>query len=736
MAVLKFSLPSLKNVTRFARTSFLSALAYFLTAFAGSYLIFPFDAVPSSAWPAMGVAAALSIRFNLPSVIGILIGATAFNLDKLPYKAAMILGLCTALSAFVYGAVLKAFKSSKLDLSSVSGVAIFTLLETPTACAIHAVSSMSILFLLNLASIENAPQVLWTWWFNDMLAVYLITPVLLSIKFPIKLPYYMKERAEGIAIILGMFLFTWLALQNSNELAPADVVIFVLSPFVLLAAFRFLSNGVSIAIFVASTVAYLVILYLHQLHQADQAHNIFTIQVSMIPMSLTGLFVAAAFTERHQAEAKLNTLANHDPLTGLPNRSYFQHFLMRSLAYAQRQQYQVYLLFIDLDRFKKINDSQGHELGDIVLQIVGTRLNDMLRADDFVARLGGDEFAIIFIHPPISHAANNLARRINNAISQPLEIHGRRYTIGASIGISVYPNDAMDANTLLRQADMAMYQSKQKQTKFEYFSPDMNAEAHEQLIVENGIRQALENDELLLYYQPKIDLKSNLVVGLEALVRWQSADTLISPYKFIPIAEETGLIIPIGRFVIRRACEQWVSWNKEGLNPPAIAINLSLKQFNDPNLLNDITTILNETGIEPSMLHVEITESATMIDSAKTLQTLEAMRALNLHLYIDDFGTGHSNLGQLRRLPIDAVKIDKSFVNDILINTDDAEIVTAIIRLAHTLNLKVIAEGIEHREQMNFLKEQQCDEMQGYLISKPLPANEVTSFFNRKLFFY
>ena len=289
---------------------------------------------------------------------------------------------------------------------------------------------------------------------------------------------------------------------------------------------------------------------------------------------------------------------------------------------------------------------------------------------------------------------------------------------------------------MLRQADLAMYQAKSKQSGFEYFSEKMNVLAHEQLQIENGLRQALDRKELLLMYQPKIDLRTNQVVGLEALVRWVTkAGVMIGPDKFIPIAEDAGLIIPIGRFVIEAACAQWVMWNNEGLNPPPIAVNISPRQFSDPSLIDYIKDAIESTGMESSKLHVEITESATMDDPEMTLETLKQMHELNLHLYIDDFGTGHSNLGQLRRLPIDAVKIDKSFINDILTNDDDAEIVTAIINLAHALKLRVVSEGIETKAQLSLLRSLGCDEIQGYLISKPLLPDQVQSYFNRKVEF-
>jgi len=450
----------------------------------------------------------------------------------------------------------------------------------------------------------------------------------------------------------------------------------------------------------------------------------------MLTMALGGLFVSAALTERRYSEMRLDMLANHDPLTGLPNRSYFQDFLGHALARAQREKLQVSLLFIDLDRFKHINDSQGHEVGDQVLRVVANRLDEQLRADDFVARLGGDEFAVILMHPPASRAASRVARKLLKALAESFKLERRRYAIGASIGISVYPDDGLDANTLLRQADLAMYQAKQRRSGFEYFSDELNTVAQQQLNLETGLRQALERNELALAYQPKVDLASGRVVGLEALARWLTrSGGIIWPDQFIPVAEETGLIMPLGRWVVRAACQQWIAWRDAGLNPPPVAINLSPRQFSDARLIDDIDAILKETGMESSYLQLEVTESAAMENPARTFDMLDALRQRGLHVYIDDFGTGHSNLGQLKRMPIDALKIDKSFVDDVLTDSDDAEIATAIIRLAHALNLRVVAEGVETLEQVAFLKSGGCDEIQGYVIAKPLPPDQVSELF-------
>jgi EAL domain-containing protein (putative c-di-GMP-specific phosphodiesterase class I) len=359
-----------------------------------------------------------------------------------------------------------------------------------------------------------------------------------------------------------------------------------------------------------------------------------------------------------------------------------------------------------------------------------------LRADDFVARLGGDEFAVILTHPPASRAASRVARKLIKALAESFKIDQRRYAIGASIGISVYPDDGLDANTLLRQADLAMYQAKQRRSGFEYFSDELNTVAQQQLTLESGLRQALERHELALVYQPKVDLASGRVVGLEALVRWLTrSGGMIGPDQFIPVAEETGLIMPLGRWVVRAACEQWIAWRDAGYNPPPVAVNLSPRQFSDARLIEDIDAILSETGMNTAYLQLEVTESAAMENPTRTFGMLEALRQRGLHVYIDDFGTGHSNLGQLKRMPIDALKIDKSLIDDVLNDDDDAEIADAIIRLAHALNMRVVAEGVETPEQVAFLKARRCDEIQGYVIARPLPPDKVNELFRQTFSF-
>ena len=733
---LKAYLPPYWQVKSFFSQLAVIALVYFSIAYFGTFLLVYISGLHFFEFSAIAIAAIAAIKYGWAGVLGATLGSLCFRLLDMPWEVALYFALSAGFAAYLFRFFFNWFHPSVVVLNQVSSVASFALVVTPIVCAVHTISSQLILRQYGLMeSSDVATFSIFKWWLDELLISYLIVPLALSLFSYKKIYLSTKERTEMLALLLGMVTVSWLTMHFGQLLGFTVILILVLLVFVLWAALRLSTTVAHWAIFIASMLVMMTVIFSdNTLNPEPYQQTMLLVKIGLAVMILGGLFVAAAFSERSHVEAELSKLANHDPLTGLPNRTYFQDFVNHSLSHAQRQKRQLYLLFIDLDRFKKINDSQGHEVGDAVLKMVARRLDNLLRSDDFVARLGGDEFAVLYSHPTINKAASNLARKIIKIISEPFEIGDRSYSVGASIGISVYPDDTDDANTLLRQADLAMYQAKSKQSGFEYFSEEMNILAHEQLQMENGLRQALEAKELLLMYQPKLDLRTNRVVGLEALVRWVTkTGKMIGPDQFIPIAEEAGLIIPIGRYVIQEACTQWVRWSKEGLNPPAIAVNISPRQFSDPHLIQDIVEAIDSTGMDPSKLHVEITESATMEDPEMTLATLEKMHELKLHLFIDDFGTGHSNLGQLRRLPIDAVKIDKVFIDDILTNDDDAEIVTAIINLAHALKLRVVCEGIETRAQLTLLRGLGCDEIQGYLISKPLIHEQAQYYFNKEI---
>jgi diguanylate cyclase (GGDEF)-like protein/PAS domain S-box-containing protein len=434
-------------------------------------------------------------------------------------------------------------------------------------------------------------------------------------------------------------------------------------------------------------------------------------------------------TERKEQEERTRFLADHDELTALPNRSLFRQALNKALQRAERSKKMLSILFFDLDRFKNINDSLGHDAGDEVLRAVAERLTACVRKIDMVARFGGDEFAVLTEGLTAEDQASTVARKILEALSKPMILAGRQYRPAASIGISTYPTDGRDVQSLLKNADIAMYRAKEEgRGTFQFYSEMLNTHSVQRLEFESNLSSALNNHEFVLYYQPKVDLATGRVTGLEALIRWISPQLgFVSPGDFISIAEETGLIVPIGRWVAQTACVRNRAWQKVGLPPLRIAINISARQITDKGLVEFISDTLRKTGLTAESLELEITESAVMSNQDHAEKVLNQLKALGFHLTMDDFGTGYSSLAYLKRFPFDSVKIDQSFVRGIPSNRDDCAIVEAIVAMARSLDLKVVAEGVETQEQSDFLREIGCDQIQGYLFSKPVPSAEIVS---------
>lgn len=424
---------------------------------------------------------------------------------------------------------------------------------------------------------------------------------------------------------------------------------------------------------------------------------------------------------RKVVEKRLDDLAYYDPLTGLPNRRLFLELLGQALARARRGEGLVAVLFLDLDRFKLVNDSLGHAVGDQLLKAVAGRLASCLRTTDTVSRLGGDEFTVILEDLSSSEDAARIAQKLLEAVAVPLVIEGHEIFVGASIGIALYPTDHDDRDALIKSADTAMYSAKEEGNAYRFYSADMNARAFERLTLETGLRHAVKREEFVLHYQPLVDFRSGTMVGVEALVRWQHPERgLLSPDKFIPLAEETGLIVPLGEWVLRTACVQTKAWQGCGYPQLRVAVNLSRRQFQQKNLVQTVSTVLADTGLDPRSLELELTESLLIHDAEGTIAMLHALHAMGIRLSIDDFGAEYSSLGYLKRLPINTLKIDQSFVRDIATSRDDASITKAIITLAHCLNLNVVAEGVETAGQVDFLRSERCNEMQGYYFSQAL----------------
>lgn len=427
-----------------------------------------------------------------------------------------------------------------------------------------------------------------------------------------------------------------------------------------------------------------------------------------------------------QAEKDLERIAYYDPLTSLPNRALFQDRLLHEIANCRRHDHRLALLFLDLDRFKYVNDSFGHSIGDELLKVIAERLVAEVRENDTVTRLGGDEFTIIVSELTKVSSITSLVERILEQMQAAIPLAGHQLHVGASIGIALYPEDGEDAETLIQHADMAMYQAKEQgRNAFNYFTPELQERASSRLMLENQIRTGLEQQQFELYYQPKLELHSLRVLGMEALIRWNHPDSgMIMPNDFIPVAEESGLIEQLGHWVIEQACRQTQQWHLQGLSHLRVAVNLSARQFSNAKLVDDISQILQSTGLPADALELEITESMVVDNSAAAVKTLDRLRALGVEISIDDFGTGYSNLQCLKQFPLNSLKIDRSFVRDLTVDREDAAIIRAIILMSRGLGLNVIAEGIETQEQLNFLMENHCPMGQGYLFSKPLSATQ------------
>ena len=494
----------------------------------------------------------------------------------------------------------------------------------------------------------------------------------------------------------------------------------------------------------------------------------FPLEISLARISQRGRPLYSAVlndvSARRRDQARLIALANFDALTGLPNRAVFQQRLQRSLVHAQRFNEGLAVLVLDLDRFKNVNDTLGHDAGDRVLQVVAKRLKDSLREDDSVARLGGDEFAVLIERVTEMRLVGSIARKLLKAIAEVIMLGVHEYQITASIGISAFPADGSDAITLLKNADIAMYRAKEQgKNNLQFYAAEMNAYSMARLSLESGLRHALDRGEFLLHYQPKVDIASGRITGMEALVRWMRPEAdrrectadpreckgdrrectadrrectadrrerkadrrectarMVSPAEFIPLAEETGLIEQIGAWVLKAACERNRAWRLLGMPPLRVAVNLSARQFVQANLVSDVARVLDASGLAPGLLELEITESMVMDNPEQAIKTLRQLKSMGIALAIDDFGTGYSSLGYLKRFPIDNIKIDRSFIKDIPRNSDDATITRTIIDMTHNLRLKAVAEGVETAAQLDFLREHGCDEMQGYYFSQPL----------------
>ncbi|TFW26513.1 EAL domain-containing protein [Massilia arenosa] len=468
-------------------------------------------------------------------------------------------------------------------------------------------------------------------------------------------------------------------------------------------------------------------------HEAEWENDISTVRARWLHrqvMAVEGGVVAIVrdITERKSTEERILHMAHHDELTGLPNRSLIRDRLDQSILHARRKQRAVAVAFIDLDGFKLVNDGLGHNAGDELLKIVGERMGRCIRRDDTLGRFGGDEFVIILTdlpHDPL--AITPVLENVRQAVAEPVLLEGQEVQVSASMGVVMYPRDGDDPTTLMMNADAAMYRAKDLgSNNFQFYTREMNATVEEKLVLLEGLRSAVEQQQFSLLYQPKVDLRTGRIFGVEALIRWHHPEHgLVPPVRFISLAEESGLILPIGEWVLQTACAQNKAWRDAGLPPITISANVSPRQFEDKRLVERVAQALRDSGLPAGALELEVTESLIMRDLQQAIERMSDLEAMGVLLSIDDFGTGYSSLSALKSFPISTLKIDKTFVRDLANSPDDQAIAMAVISLGHKLNLRVIAEGVETEQQFRFLRENDCDEMQGYLFSRPVPAADI-----------
>jgi diguanylate cyclase (GGDEF)-like protein len=438
--------------------------------------------------------------------------------------------------------------------------------------------------------------------------------------------------------------------------------------------------------------------------------------------------IAGIAIARKRAEDRILFIASHDALTGLPNRGLLKDRLTQAMSFAHRYERWVTVAFIDLDNFKVINDSLGHSAGDELLKAVAARMASCLRSTDTVVRLGGDEFVVLLFDQAKSvDVVSETVRGLQAAISAPLELDGHKLRVTSSFGIANYPDDGTDVDTLLAHADAAMYRAKEiGRDNFQFFTPELNAKVHDRFVLQEDLRSAVPAGEFVLHYQPLVDMRTKRVLAVEALIRWNHpTQGLLAPGKFIPLAEESGLIGPIGDWVLNEACRQNKAWQDAGVPPVAVCVNVSARQFRDRNWIASVVRALRDSGLDAQYLELELTESLVMRDLDQALATMRALQAIGVRLSIDDFGTGYSSLSALKTFPVARLKIDRSFISDLPHDENDKAVAAAVISLGQKLNLRVVAEGVETDEQIAFLRDNNCDEMQGFRFSKPLPPVEL-----------
>lgn len=708
----------------------LLAACYFGLAKLGLHFTVVADSV-TLIWPPSGVALFALLVFGVKLWPWIFLGAFVTNLTTgIPAQACAVIGLGNMLEA-VAGFYLLRLTGFNRKLPGVRDIMLLILLAAGLSTMIAASVGSYILAGFQIIPAAQIGDAWLSWWMGDAMGVLIFAPLLLAWRFGGTKSPARLQLAEVVLLVLCLFVVTNFVFGTQLDLfdRPRPLA-FMIFPLLIWAAIRFGMRGATTAVSLVAALTLGNIVDGHGLFaQGSSLESLTLVWLYANFLAVTSMVLAASVNERLMAEEKMSHLALHDALTGLPNRVSLQDDLCGALARAARHDRQVAVLFMDLDRFKKINDSLGHTVGDQLLIDVGRRLSHSVRDSDSVVRHGGDEFVVLLEDIEHGEHAGRIGEKIAKAMHQPFYIQGATLYTSVSIGISIYPADGSDVDTLLKHADIAMYRAKDLgRNNVTFYSPDMNQRAVERLAMENQLRLALEREEYALYYQPQYDSMGLQVQGCEALLRWRKpGGGLVAPDDFIPLLEETGLIRPVGAWVIETACEQLSNWHSLGWSSPRMSVNISSHQLDDQELPALVCDSLARHGLSPEWLELEITESMLVRHDPVTSENLRKLADLGVRLAIDDFGTGYSSLSYLHRLSIDTLKIDRSFVKELPGNGDSESIARAIIGLGKSMRLDLVAEGVESAAQAEFLRELGCDLLQGYLYSMPVTATEFLS---------
>jgi diguanylate cyclase (GGDEF)-like protein len=715
------------------------ALLYFLSAEAVSPLSLVDNAGVFAIWPPTGVALSALFLFGYRMWPGIFFGALALDLTIFPLIPSLTIAITNTLGPVVGFWFLQRYNKQNI-FESVRMMMLF-ILAIIIASIITASGGTLTLFIHNIVNMDTILQTWSSWFVGDLIGFLLIAPILEA--------YALKKNiSKSLLSLEGALLITVLIVLNLIIFGPLAFFSLIEYPiaYVVVAPLIWASLGfrpiVAVVTLFLTTLFSIVgtILGYGPFLRSDLNQTLILLQIfngvgaiTILIMTTISHEIRRAYEQLSSSMEALEHKANYDDLTDIPNRFAFSNALSHAIEQAKRNKEKVALLFIDLDHFKEINDSLGHNIGDVVLTEATKRLKNMLRKSDTLARLGGDEFTVIIESIEDVQVIADISHKIVLNMREPIMHMNQPLYVTASIGISIYPDDGLDAKTLQRNADSAMYKAKAEgRDNYQYYTSSMTANAFDHIRYESSLRNALKTDELVVCYQPQINLEDSSSVSMEALVRWNHPELgIVSPIKFIPIAESTGLIVELGQIVLEQSVKQIVAWKKTFDFVHKVSVNLSTKQLEQADIAELIQVTLEKYQCKPEWLELEITEGYIIKDPQKAIVTLKAIQELGITIAIDDFGTGYSSLSYLKKLPINKLKIDKSFVDDCHIDKDDQVIIKTIIALSQQMNLSIIAEGVELPEQQAFLEAEGCIDIQGYIFSKPLPNDEFTLFLER-----